>query len=196
MADHHIVNDGLVLIRDIAGDSAQKVADKVNPSEDELKNIDEPEEDNTWHDVPDIKGQVKDKYHQAKPTDRQGLKDAARDAKSTGQNSGSNRGGAKEALKTGFNNLKGQAQSNVPDDQQDEAQHKKEQGKQKARQTRDQAKDYLKNKMPQERREQVIHRLKKMIVEIQGNSDCAFRRQCLVDNLLTILKTSKLLTLS
>jgi hypothetical protein len=30
----------------------------------------------------------------------------------------------------------------------------------------------LKDKMPQERREQTIWRLKKMVVEIQGHQDC------------------------
>jgi hypothetical protein len=33
-------------------------------------------------------------------------------------------------------------------------------------------KEFLSSKMPQERRDQLIWRLKKMVVEIQGHSDC------------------------
>lgn len=35
-----------------------------------------------------------------------------------------------------------------------------------------QAKEYLSEKVPKERREQAIWRLKKMVIEIQGHSDC------------------------
>ena len=40
-----------------------------------------------------------------------------------------------------------------------------------ARARRDQMNNYLKGKMPEERREQTIWRLKKMVVEIQGHQD-------------------------
>jgi hypothetical protein len=48
------VNDATILIRDIAGDAAEKAASKVNPNEDQLAQIDRPADDNTWHDVPDM----------------------------------------------------------------------------------------------------------------------------------------------
>ena len=35
-----------------------------------------------------------------------------------------------------------------------------------------QAREYLSEKVPKERREQAIWRLKKMIIEIQGHADC------------------------
>lgn len=35
-----------------------------------------------------------------------------------------------------------------------------------------QAKEYLSEKVPKERREQAIWRLKKMVIEIQGHADC------------------------
>lgn len=44
--------------------------------------------------------------------------------------------------------------------------------KQKAREYRDRTREYFKTKVPKERREQIIYRLKKMIVEIQGHQDC------------------------
>lgn len=48
------MNDATILIRDIAGDAAEKAASKVNPNEDQLAQIDKPADDNTWHDVPDM----------------------------------------------------------------------------------------------------------------------------------------------
>ena len=44
--------------------------------------------------------------------------------------------------------------------------------KDKARDAKNRSLDYVKGKMPKERREQSIWRLKKMIVEIQGHQDC------------------------
>ena len=58
------MSDSNVLLRDIAGDAATKAAGKVNPSEDQLNQIDKPAEDNTWHEKPDFQGmkqQVRDK---------------------------------------------------------------------------------------------------------------------------------------
>ncbi|CBX96590.1 hypothetical protein LEMA_P108550.1 [Plenodomus lingam JN3] len=46
-----------------------------------------------------------------------------------------------------------------------------EEDKDKARARRDQLNNYIKGKMPEERREQTIWRLKKMVVEIQGHQD-------------------------
>lgn len=177
-----LLSDGVTLLRDMAGDGAQKAANKVNPSQDELDQIDEPADDNTWHDVPDIKGQAKDKFQQLKPTDREGLKQAAQDAKNQGQSQGSNRDGAMAALKTGAKNVKGQADKNVPDDQQDQVQGKTEEAKDRARETRDKTKGYLKEKLNKDRRDQTIWRLKKMIVEIQGHSDY----QSAIDTLLNL----------
>jgi hypothetical protein len=59
-----LVNDAVVLARDIAGDAATKAASKVNPSDEQLSQIDKPADDNTWHDTPDmssgnIKNQIK-----------------------------------------------------------------------------------------------------------------------------------------
>jgi len=35
-----------------------------------------------------------------------------------------------------------------------------------------QTKEYLSDKIPKERREQTIWRLKKMVIEVQGHADC------------------------
>lgn len=36
-------------------------------------------------------------------------------------------------------------------------------------------KEYLEEKVPKERREQAIWRLKKMVIEIQGHADCQYQ---------------------
>lgn len=180
-----LLNDAAVLLRSIAGDAASKTANKVQPSEDALRNLDEPAPDNTWHDTPDLsrsnlKNQAKAKYDQQKPFGKGGLKDAATDASAAAHPDGSTdpddtarlaaqdqqQGGssgvdAMGGANAAYSNLKGQASANVP-----------EETKQKGNEYKDRSKDYLKNKMPKERREQTIWRLKKMVVEIQGHQDC------------------------
>lgn len=155
----------------MAGDVAQKAAQKVNPSEDELNNIDEPAEENTWHDTPDM-GHLKDQAKSMQPFGKEGIKGAAKDAKNTAKNSDGKSGGLVDGLKQGAKNLKGQAQENVPDEHQDKAGDMKEQAKGAAEGAKQSTKGYLKEKIPQERRDQTIWRLKKMIVEIQGHQDC------------------------
>lgn len=44
------MNDAVVLLRDIGADAATNAAGKVRPNEDQLNRIDEPAEDNTWHE--------------------------------------------------------------------------------------------------------------------------------------------------
>jgi hypothetical protein len=46
--------------------------------------------------------------------------------------------------------------------------------KSRASEMSQQTKEYLSVKIPQERRDQAIWRMKKMIVEIQGHSDCEY----------------------
>jgi hypothetical protein len=178
------VSDATVLLRSIAGDAATKTASKVQPSEDALNRLDEPAQDNTWHEVPDlsvgnIKGQIKSKTpfnkgdaqkvvgdasqaaHPSGERDPLATADlAAREQQETGEPGNTSvdpSAGAREGLST----AKAQAKDAIPDE-------KKNQAKQYKARTN----NYLKSKMPQERREQTIWRLKKMVVEIQGHEDC------------------------
>lgn len=179
------MSDASVLLRDIAGDAAQKTATKINPSEDRLNQIDDPADDNTWHDVPNLstgnlKAQAKDQYNKNKPLSRNDMKNAAGDATQTAHPTGSrdpqdaamleadarNQGtgsgmdpqaGANQAV----GNLRGTASQNIPDETKDQA-----------RDTKNRTTEYMRTKVPKERREQTIFRLKKMIVEIQSHSDC------------------------
>ncbi len=210
-----IVNDATILLRDMAGDAAQKAAEKVNPSQDALEQIDRPADDNTWHDVPDlskdnIKNQLKDTYDKNAPVKSKDLKDAAGDATeeahpggsrdpkdaariaANDQRSGGSSGiDAVSGLASGAQTLKDRASQNIPDEHKDKARELKETGKK-------QAKNYLSKKMPEERREQTIWRLKKMLVEIQGHPDCKLPFHKLLHNFDTNdkLQTAKPLLLS
>lgn len=44
----------MTLARDMAGDVSQKAANKLRPSEEQLSQIDEPAEENVWHEQPDF----------------------------------------------------------------------------------------------------------------------------------------------
>lgn len=170
-----------MLLRDIAGDTAQKAASTVKPDEERLAQIDQPAEDNTWHDAPDLsKDNIKSQIQSKVPIGKKDVQDAAGDASGAahpegsrdptdtaalaaqdqqqGTASGVNAGaGASAAAGT----VKDRVSNNVDED-----------NKQKAREYRERTREYFKNKVPKERREQTIFRLKKMIVEIQGHEDC------------------------
>ncbi len=182
------MDDALILLRDIAGDAASKAADKVNPSEEQLAQIDKPAEDNTWHDVPDmsagnIKNQIKATYGNQKPLDRNDVRDAAGDASQGAHPSGSRdptdtaylagqdqrsdtasgvdaQNGYENAAKT----LRERASQNIPDET-------KEKAKGHGRAARERTQNYLSEKMPEERRDQIRYRLKKLLVELQGHPD-------------------------
>src|SRR5437762_5002826 len=59
----------------------------------------------------------------------------------------------------------------IPDEHKEKANQVGDQARDVANSTKAQVKDYLKEKLPQERRDQTIHRLKKMVVEIQKHED-------------------------
>ena len=173
------MSDATILIRSIAGDAATKAATRVNPTDEQLAQIDEPAADNTWHDSPDfskenLKNQLKSRMHIGKgdaqkvtgdatqsthpegsrdPTD---LANATAAEQQTGQEAGIDAAG-------GVQTLKDTAKDNVPEDR-----------KNKTREYRERTIKYLQGKMPKERREQTIWRLKKMVVEIQGHPDCKY----------------------
>lgn len=175
----------VTLARDIAGDAAGKVADVVNPDEEKLKQIDKPEEDNVFHDTPDlsmgnIKNQAKQTIDKNSPITTKDVKEAGRDANQKADpnssrdpqataNMAKDQGrdanvDAKGGMKAGFDSLKSKAQNNTDDKD-------KERVKETANAKKEQLKQYADKKMPQERRDQIVYRLKKMIVEIQGHED-------------------------
>ncbi|KAG9200553.1 hypothetical protein G6514_006895 [Epicoccum nigrum] len=171
-----LLSDATTLLRDIAGDAAQNTANKVRPSEEALGQIDQPAEENTWHENPDLsKNNLKDTIKQRVPIGKQDAKQvagdvnqsahpqASRDPRDTAQ-LGAHEG--QTGQNTGLN-----AQAGLEQGKQQLSEKVPEEDKEKARARRDQLNNYLKGKMPQERREQTIWRLKKMIVEVQGHQD-------------------------
>lgn len=176
-----LLDDALVLARDMAGDAAQEAANKVNPDEERLRRIDEPAEDNTWHDAPNLsrdhlKQQAADLKNKNKPFNREELKQTTREGRETAQQHPSDpsqdREQARQAggagVKHTVDNLRSKAEQNMPEETKQNARNARDA-------TRDHARNYMSKKMPKERRENTIWRLKKMIVEIQGHSDCKLR---------------------
>ncbi|KAI4119587.1 MAG: hypothetical protein LQ345_000492 [Seirophora villosa] len=158
-----LLSDATILLRDVAGDAAQNAANRVNPSQDELHQIDQPASDNTWHDVPDLsrdnlRNQAKTTMNKNKPMSREDAKGMAQNA----ANQGDTGDGVdpNQAAASGRNQVQDQLSANMSDEQKD-----------KAKNYRDRTMNYAKEKLPKERRDQSIFRLKKMIVEIQGHQD-------------------------
>lgn len=164
------MNDASILLRDIAGDAATNAAGKVRPSEDRLAQIDRPADDNTWHDAPDfskqnIKSQIQKNYKGDDPHQdaQQVAANATTAAQNTSTDSGVNVGAGIDAAKQ-----TAQERTGVTDQEAAEA---KEAANKRAAEYRAKTLDYLKKKVPQERREQTIWRLKKMILECQQHPD-------------------------
>jgi len=171
-----LLSDATVLLRDIAGDAAQNTANKVKPSEEKLSQIDRPADDNTWHDTPELsKEKLRAQVKQSLPFGKGEAKQAAGDINQAAHPEGSRdprdtaQLGAHEGQTGQSTGLNAQAAANVAKEKID--QNVSEEDKDKARARRDQLNNYLKGKMPEERREQAIWRLKKMVVEIQGHQD-------------------------
>ena len=160
------VSDASILLRDIAGDAATKTAGKVKPSDDQLAQIDNAAEDNTWHDAPDLsKENMRNQFDAKNPIKKKDADDAAQAATGTNdpnaaattakQGQSDPKAGAKAAKE----NISGRI---------------KDEDKERMREYRARTQDYFKGKFPQERKDQTILRLKKMIVEIQTHQDCKF----------------------
>ncbi|KAI0436234.1 hypothetical protein F4803DRAFT_572777 [Xylaria telfairii] len=160
-----LLSDGSILIRDMAGDAATNAATKLRPSEDQLNQMDLPADDNTWHEAPNfskdnIKTQLQSVYKSRPPADGKDAADRAfEDAHQPGDTADSPSGV--------------QAQTAVVSDKTNA--HTPEEARRAAKnpasEYRRRAREYLNKKVPQERRDQTIWRLKKMILECQQHPD-------------------------
>lgn len=172
----------------MAGDAATNAAARVKPSHEDLNQIDTPAADNTWHEAPDFKQgkeEMKNKlgsYYKGNP--KEDAKAVAAEGTSTAHPTGSSdpRDLAATAAReqahggsTGINAVGGaQAAANAAKRQLDANldQEAKDKAKAKKDEYRARTKDYFSKKMPQERREQTIWRLKVSPVE---HHFCFFR---------------------
>ncbi|KAK2605426.1 hypothetical protein N8I77_008263 [Diaporthe amygdali] len=165
-----LLNDASILLRDIAGDAATNAAGKVRPDEERLAQIDRPADDNTWHDAPDfskqnIKSQLQKNYKGNDP--QQDAHHVAENAATAAQNQSVDSG---VNVTAGVDAAKQTAHEKTGLTEQDTEEAKQAANK-RAAEYRAKTLDYLKRKVPQERREQTIWRLKKMILECQQHPD-------------------------
>ncbi|PGH14450.1 hypothetical protein AJ80_05895 [Polytolypa hystricis UAMH7299] len=173
-----LLRDATLLLREMSSDAAQRAVTHIKPSDEELSQIDRPAEENVWHEKPDfsnIKGQAKSKYDKNKPADRGDVTDATSAAVDTAGPSDQGQGAqTTEGMAAGAQALRDRASKNVP-----------KETKERTGEISEKTRAFLAEKMPQERREQVIWRLKKMIVEIQGHPDY----QRAIETLLSLAET-------
>ena len=158
----------------MAGDAATNAADSVRPKREDLDQIDHPAADNTWHDAPDMsKGALADKFHdyykgnpkedlkaataegtsQAYPASTSGPGDLATSAGHHRQTDVSSGADVIGGAATAKDAVRRRAQDNIDDETKDKAKARKEE-------YRERTKNYFSRKMPQERRDQTIWRLK------------------------------------
>ncbi|TFA99389.1 hypothetical protein CCMA1212_008698 [Trichoderma ghanense] len=223
-----LLKDASILVRDMIGDGATNVAERVRPSDEELRRMDEPAPDNTWHEKPELskeslKNQAREIYKGDPKKDAKDVASAAAgnalpqggatsqagaapqnggvpqagfapeigsvpqygmapqagaipqsvhpqgvttDTTQTNLGSGlnTNQVNPSSGLNTAQNVVNRKLDENLDDETQEKVKRRNEEYRQKAR-------EYLKKKMPQERRDQVIFRLKKIILECQQHPD-------------------------
>ena len=152
--EHITVKDATVLIRDMVGDAATNVATKVKPSEEALASIDEPAPDNTWHDKPDlskanVKSQLQNVYKGDPKSDAQDIADSSANAARRPDGSVDPTAAAQTAAD--------QIDSKISDEDKEKV---KRTTKEAAQAYRARTREYLAKKVPEERRERTIWRLK------------------------------------
>ncbi|KAK6512140.1 hypothetical protein TWF481_001031 [Arthrobotrys musiformis] len=197
-----LLSDCTILFRDIAADAAQRAGGRLQPSQDQINQLDRPAEENTWHEAPDlsrdaIQKRAKGAFNKNAPVNTEDVKQAVGDTTAAAHPEGSRDpqdlaeravGEYQTGSPSGIDAQGGlQAGLNTLDARKDD--QKLEDQKKKINETSNEykrrASDYLKGKVPQERRDQTIYRLKKMIVEIQGHEDY----QQAIDTLLHLAGT-------
>lgn len=179
-----LLSDATVLFRDMAGDAATNAAAKVRPSQEQLEKLDEPAQDNVWHEAPDFskqnfKNQAKGIYSGNPKEDAKEIASAGINSAAPGQqnqqgsgvpaSTGDARDAARQTDPQAGKNAAAEAAQNKLDNKIDP--ETKESILKKNEEYRNKARNYLDKKMPQERKEQTIWRLKKMILECQQHED-------------------------
>ncbi|KAL7626096.1 hypothetical protein AAE478_002866 [Parahypoxylon ruwenzoriense] len=154
-----LLNDATILLRDIAGDAATNATNKVRPSSEDLAQIDKPADDNVWYDAPDFsKENVKSRFKNIYK------KNPAEDAKGAVASGAQAAQPSEGSVAEGVAGATNQVESNVDPEARESA-------KKKTAEYRARTKEYLSKKVPEERRDQTIWRLKKMVVECQQHPD-------------------------
>lgn len=156
-----LLSDSVTILRDMAGDAASTAATKVKPSEEAIATIDQPAQDNTWHDVPDLSKE--NLRAQAQKAFKKSPTEEAQDLATTTADAAQQPDGGVDA-NAGKDVAAEQAKAKVSPETQEAL-------KKSAAEYRARAREYLGQKMPKDRREQTIWRLKKMVLECQQHPD-------------------------
>jgi len=172
-----LLKDASVLLRDMAGDAATNAATKVRPSQDKLAQIDQPADDNVWHDAPDMSKDAMKKQMQT--VYKGNPKDDAQAALQAGNTTAREHGtdtqvNSQAGINAAQNTLSQRIGENVNDETKEKVKARNEEYRRRTR-------EYLKQKMPQERKDQTIWRLKKMILECQQHPDYSQAIETLLD---------------
>ncbi|KAI5457783.1 hypothetical protein BGZ63DRAFT_67891 [Mariannaea sp. PMI_226] len=161
-----LLQDCTILLRDMAGDAATSAASRVRPSEEQLNQMDHAAEDNTWHEKPDFsKANLKQQARGMYPGK---VKKDVQDTAGAGLDAAQNNDGSQFDPNAGVNAAITTAQDKI-DSQVGEKEKKNI--LQVNEDFRRRAREYYDKKMPQERKDQTIFRLKKMILECQQHED-------------------------
>ncbi|KAF5237481.1 hypothetical protein FAUST_6041 [Fusarium austroamericanum] len=201
-----LLSDATVLFRDMAGDAATNAAARVRPSQEQLQQLDEPAQDNVWHEAPDFskenfKKQAKGIYSGNPKQDAKDIAAAGVNSAAPGQQqplqqdqqgnlqpneqeihnqgahpqtaSGAPTDAARDAARQADPQAGKSAAKQVAEQKLDNKvdPETKENILQRNEEYRRKAHDYFNKKMPQERKDQTIWRLKKMILECQQHED-------------------------
>jgi hypothetical protein len=133
----------------MAGDAATNAAQRVRPSEEQLQQMDRPADDNTWHDAPDLsKSKLKE---QAGRVYGGNAKQDAKDVANAGTNA------ASSDRRDGLGTARAVAQQKLDENADEDT---KEQVRRRNEDMRRRTREYFKKKMPEERKDQTIWRLK------------------------------------
>ncbi|KAM5353872.1 hypothetical protein ACJ41O_000522 [Fusarium nematophilum] len=184
-----LLKDSTVLLRDMAGDAATNAATHVRPSEEQLRQIDEPAQDNVWHEAPDFSKENFKKQAQgfyggnpkkdAQETAAAGVNAAVPDQGTAPQDGQQGTYPQVTADATGSvakdvdpqagtsaakQVAEGKLDSKIDPETKQNILERNEEYRRRAR-------EYFNKKMPQERKDQTIWRLKKMILECQQHED-------------------------
>ncbi|KAG6003594.1 hypothetical protein E4U21_001881 [Claviceps maximensis] len=173
-----LLNDSIVLFRDMAGDAATSAAGRIRPSEEQLSQVDSAAQDNTWHDKPDLSKENLQK--QAKGIYGGNAKKDAQDVANATQNAALPQGQKSDQVDhaAAQNTLKTAAQQKVDENVDPET---KEKIKKRNEEYRRKTKEYFNKKMPEERKDQIVFRLKKMVLECQQHPDYSRAIQALLN---------------
>lgn len=156
-----LLSDAMIIARDIAGDASQKAANRIRPSEEQLSQVDQPAQENVWHEKPGIpKEQLK--------SGMQRTKEEAGEVAGTATQAAT---GGQDPTATGNVDVQAGAATGIQKAKEKIPEDVSEQAKGRTQELKERTRSYMSEKMPRERRQQAIWRLKKMVIEIQGHPE-------------------------